>query len=372
MKYILLSIAIFIILQMPVLAKKHILYVGTYTKGLSEGIFVYSFNDHTGKLKDLKIPAVSNNPSFLTISKDKKHLYAVNELADSEFDKSASVSSFSILKKGELHLQNQVLTHGDHPCHVSLSPDGKRLIASNYTGGSISVFDVLADGTLSDMVQRILHEGHSTFPGRQNEPHAHSAKFDPAGKLLYVADLGIDELKIYQLSPDKLFIPGGPSSIKMTPGSGPRHFVFSADGNFIYVINELSSTITVLIKYGGVWKEIQTIKTIPNDFKGENWCADIHMSANGSFLYGSNRGNNSISVFSRDKVSGKMELIQTIPVNGNWPRNFTIDPSGRFLLSANERSNDITVFKIDELTGKLKYTGIKVPNQSPVCLQFLN
>ncbi|MGE5426553.1 MAG: lactonase family protein [Methylococcaceae bacterium] len=372
MKFSLLFFAILIFTVMPSLAKKHILYVGTYTKGTTDGIFVYSFNDHSGKLQDMKMPVASNNPSFLTISKNRQHLYAVNELADPEQNQSGSVSSFSIDKKGALKQQNQVLTYGAHPCHVSLSPDGKKLVASNYTGGSISMFNVLPDGSLSEMVQRIQHEGHSSFKGRQDAPHCHSAKFDAAGKNLFVADLGIDALTIYQMGSDKQLIVNDPGTIKMANGSGPRHFVFSTDGNFIYVINELSSTITALIKYGGVWKEIQTISTLPKDFKGESWCADIHISDNGKFVYGSNRGHNSISVFSRDIKSGKLELIQTIPVEGNWPRNFTLDPTGRFLLVANERSNDITVFKIDEPTGKLKYTGIKVQNQSPVCLQFLN
>jgi 6-phosphogluconolactonase len=372
MKFSLLFLALILCTGMPLLAKKHILYVGTYTKGTTNGIFIYSFNDHSGKLQDLKMPAVSNNPSFLTISKNRKHLYAVNELADPEQNQSGSVSSFSIDKKGALKQQNQVLTNGAHPCYVSLSPDGKKLVVANYTGGSISMFNVLPDGSLSEMVQRIQHEGHGSFPGRQDAPHAHSAKFDASGKNLFVADLGIDELKIYQVGIDKQLMPNEQATVKLPNGSGPRHFVFSPDGNFIYVINELSSTITVLIKYGGVWKEIQSIPTLPKDFKGESWCADIHISDNGKFVYGSNRGHNSISAFSRDIKSGKLEMIQTISVEGNWPRNFTIDPTGRFLLVANERSNDITIFKIDEATGKLKYSGIKIPNPSPVCLQFLN
>lgn len=372
MKFFLLLSALTLFIVMPSLAKKHTLYVGTYTKGNTEGIFVYSFNDHSGKLQDMKMPAVSNNPSFLAISKNRQHLYAVNELADPEQNHSGSVSSFSINKKGALKLQNQVLTFGAHPCHVTLSPDGKKLVVSNYTGGSISMFNILPDGSLSDMVQRIQHEGHSTFKGRQDAPHCHSSRFDASGKNLFVADLGIDALTIYQVGNDKQLVANDAGIIKMPNGSGPRHFVFSSDGNFLYVINELSSTITVLIKYGGVWKEIQSITTLPKDFKGESWCADIHISDNGKFVYGSNRGNNSISVFSRDVKSGKLEMIQTISVEGNWPRNFTLDPTGRFLLVANERSNDITVFKIDDATGKLKYTGIKVQNQSPVCLQFLN
>ena len=371
-KLILLCLLGLVLSGGPALAKKHILYVGTYTKGMPDGIFVYSFNDHSGKLVDLKIPAVSNNPSFLTISANKNYLYAVNELDNLDENKSGGVSSFRIEKNGRLNLLNQVLTHGANPCHVCLSPDGKKLVASNYSGGNISIFNVLPDGGLSEMIQRIQDEGHGPFPGRQTEPHAHSTRFDATGKLLFAADLGIDELKIYQVgSGDKLLTPNTQAFIKLAPGSGPRHFEFSTDGSYIYVINELSSTITVLIKYGGIWKEIQTIRTLPKDFKGENWCADIHLSANGHFVYASNRGHNSIAVFTRNQTSGRLENIQTISVAGNWPRNFTIDPAGKFLLVANERSNDITVFKVDEISGKLTFTGIKVNNQSPVCLQFL-
>lgn len=372
MKIFVISLLCVLFLSQQVEAKKHILYVGTYTKGLTNGIFVYSFNDQSGRLVDLKKPAISNNPSFLTISANQKFLYAVGELDNLDTNKSGGISAFRIEPDSKLTLMNHVLTHGANPCHVSLSPDGKKLVASNYTGGNLSFFNILPDGSLSEMIQRIQHEGSGPFPERQTEPHAHSARFDATGKLLFAADLGIDELKIYDVtSGEKMVTPSAQPFIKLAPGSGPRHMDFSADGRFIYVINELSSTITVVMKYGGEWKQVQTIKTLPKDFKGESWCADIHISTDGRFVYGSNRGHNSIAVFKRDTNSGKLLMLETVPVEGNWPRNFTIDPSGKFLLVANQKSNDITVFKIDQTSGKLKYTGFKVPNESPVCLQFL-
>jgi 6-phosphogluconolactonase len=372
MKLILLFVIGISIFGMSAQAKRHIMYVGTYTKGLADGIFVYSFDDRTGKLVDLKIPVVSNNPSFLTISPDKKYLYSVGEVDNLDEKHSGGVSAFRIEKTGHLSLLNRVLTFGANPCHVAISPDGKKIVTSNYSGGNLFLFNVLPDGSLSENVQTVQHSGSGPFPGRQTEPHAHSARFDPSGKLLYAADLGIDQLKIYQVGTgSKPLSPNAQPFVKLAPGSGPRHFDFSPDGQFIYVINELSSTISVLMKYGGVWKEIQTIKTLPKDFSGESWCADIHVSADGRFVYGSNRGHNSIAVFKRDQMSGRLEMIQTIPVEGNWPRNFTLDPTGSFLIVANQRSNDITVFKVDEISGKLRYTGIKVQNESPVCLQFL-
>ena len=373
MKIVVISLLFLLFLGQQVEAKKHLLYVGTYTQGMTNGIFVYSFNDQSGRLVDLKEPAISNNPSFLTIAPNKKFLYAVGELDNLDtISQSGGLSSFKIETDGKLTLINHVLTHGANPCHVSLSPDGKKLVASNYTGGNLSFFNILPDGSLSEMVQRIQHEGSGPFPGRQTEPHAHSARFNATGKLLFAADLGIDELKIYDVpSGEKMVVPSAQPFVKLEPGSGPRHMDFSADGRFIYVINELSSTIVVLMKYGGEWKQVQTIKTLPKDFKGESWCADIRISADGRFVYGSNRGHNSIAVFKREPNNGKLEMIETVPVEGNWPRNFVIDPSGKFLLVANQKSNDITVFKIDQLSGKLKYTGFKVPNESPVCLQFL-
>ena len=372
MKILIISLLCVLFLGQQAGAKKHILYVGTYTKGMTNGIFVYSFNDQHGHLQDLKKPAISSNPSFLTISPNKKFLYAVGEVDNLDSNQSGGLSAFRIEPDGALTLINHVLTNGANPCHVSLSPDGKKLVASNYTGGNLSFFTIQPDGSLSDMVQRIQHEGSGPFPERQTAPHAHSARFDSTGKLLYAADLGTDELKIYDVtSGEKMIVPHAQPSVKMVPGSGPRHFDFSADGRFIYVINELSSTITVLMKYGAEWKQVQNVRTLPKDFKGESWCADIHISADGRFVYGSNRGHNSIAVFKREANSGKLEMIETVSVEGNWPRNFTLDPSGKFLLVANQKSNDITVFKIDQPSGKLSFTGIKVPNESPVCLQFL-
>lgn len=372
MKIFILSLLCVFILGQQVEAKKHILYVGTYTKGMTNGIFVYSFNDQTGRLVDLKKPAINNNPSFLTISPNKKFLYAVSELDNLDSMRSGGVSAYGIDSDGKLKLINHVLTHGANPCHVSLSPDGKKLAVSNYSGGNLSFFNIQPNGSLSDTVQQIQHEGHGPFPNRQTAPHAHSARFDATGKLLFAADLGIDELRIYDVATaEKKFTPYSQPYIKLAPGSGPRHFDFSADRRFIYVINELSSTIAVMMKYGGEWKQVQTVNTLPQDFKGESWCADIHLSADGQFVYGSNRGHNSIAVFKRDPTSGKLDMIETVSVEGNWPRNFTIDPTGKFLLVANQKSNDITVFKIDKISGKLKFTGFKIPNESPVCLQFL-
>lgn len=353
-------------------AKKHILFVGTYTEGYTNGIFVYSFNDRSGKLKNLNLPIKISNPSFLTISKDKKYLYAVGELGDSEEEYNGGVSAFKIERKGRLSFINHVHTRGSNPCHVSVSPDGKKVCTSNYSGGNLSFFNVLPDGKLSEIVQKVQHTGSGPNINRQSSPHVHSSQFDNAGKVLYAADLGTDEIKVYSVSRDEGYISTySTPTIKMAPGAGPRHFVFSNDERYLYVVNELNSTVSVMQKYGGDWKNLQNLSTLPKDFEGKSFCADIHLSTDGKFLYASNRGHNSIAVFRRDIVSGRLDMVGTFSVEGDWPRNFTIDPSGKFILVANQRSNDITVFKIDPESGKGIYTEIKVSNQSPVCLQFL-
>jgi len=371
MKYFILCFLSLLLFARDVEAKRHTLYVGTYTNGLKNGIFAYNFNDQTGRLRDLKIPTESNNPSYLAISPNNKFLYSVNELDDMGPNKSGGVSAYQIVGN-KLQLLSQVLTYGANPCHISISPDGKKLVASNYSGGNFSFYNILSEGSLSEIIQSIHHEGSGPVEDRQEGAHVHSSQFDASGKLLYVADLGIDQLKIYSVGAGVTPLTAAPLPYLQLPaGSGPRHFDFSSDGRYIYIINELNSTVVVFMKYGGDWKNIQTIKTVPKDFKGENLCADIHLSADGRFVYGSNRGHNSIVVFKRDKNSGKLEFVETASVEGNWPRNFAIDPSGRFLLSANQKSNDITIFKIDPPSGKLVFTGFKIPIESPACLKFL-
>jgi len=234
MKLLLFILFGILLAGIPAVAKKHIVYVGTYTKGVGDGIFVYSFNDQSGRLTNLKRPAVITNPSYLTISADKKYLYAVEELSNLDSSKSGGVSAFRIEKDMKLSLINHVLTHGADPCHLTISPDGKKMVVSNYSSGSLSMFNVLPDGSVSELVQRIQDIGSGPFPGRQTEPHAHSAQFNATGKLLFAADLGIDELKIYNVGVGEIaYNPDSQPFVKLAPGSGPRHFDFSPDGRFI-------------------------------------------------------------------------------------------------------------------------------------------
>lgn len=371
-KLLIICVFCFLLVNSELQAKKHVLYVGTYTEGLTDGIFIYSFNDRSGKLKNLNIPVKISNPSFLTISKNKKYLYAVGELSDYEEEYNGGVSAFKIERNGRLTFLNHVHTRGSNPCHVSISPDGKKVCTSNYSGGNLSFFNVLPDGRLSEIVQKVQNTGFGPVADRQESSHVHSSSFDNAGKILYAADLGTDEIKVYSVSRGEGIISAySTPTIKMAAGAGPRHFDFSNDERYLYVVNELNSTVSVMQKYGGDWKNLQNLSTLPKEYSGKNFCADIHLSPDEKFLYASNRGHNSIAVFRRDVVSGRLDMAGTFSVEGDWPRNFTIDPSGKFILVANQRSNDITVFKIDPESGKAIFTGIKVKNQSPVCLQFL-
>ncbi|MBT8239461.1 MAG: lactonase family protein [Croceitalea sp.] len=337
------------------------LFVGTYTDGESEGIYRLNFDSTTGELSNQELAATITNPSFLAISENGQNVYAVQETAD--FDSlGGGVSAFN-LNEGMLELQNSLGTHGAHPCHVSLSHDGQ-LAVSNYTGGNLAIFKLKTDGSLQANPQLIDHK----VLGTTEASHVHKAEFTESG--LLVADLGLDAIKRYE-SKNGQWQPAGQQSLNLPQGAGPRHFVEGQNGRFLYVINELNATITVFEQNEkGNYDGIQTQSSLPIDFKGESFCADIHLSADGKFLYGSNRGHNSLVIFKVDKSSGKIELIGHESVRGDWPRNFTIDATGNYILVANQRSNNITVFKRDIEKGTLSYLNeFKIP--SPVCLVFI-
>jgi len=330
------------------------LYVGTYTDGDSEGIYQFEFNSETGELTKKELAGASENPSFITFSADKNYIYAVNET------KNGTVSTFKIEEDKTLVFINKVSTHGAHPCHVAINQQGDKAIISNYTGGNFSLHTINNDGVLNEAFQVLDHKIDSLVS------HAHSAQFFKGD--LYASDLGLNAVFNYQLFNDKYELIS-PSIVTLENNSGPRHFSLTKEGEFIYIINEYANTITSAKKTENGFKFIENISTLDDDFKEKSFCADIHLSEDERFLYGSNRGENSIVVFNRDVVSGKLNKIQNIDVHGDWPRNFTIDPSGEFLLVANQKSNNISVFKIDNTNGKLAFLhAVELP--SPVCLLF--
>ena len=350
---------------------KTLLYVGTYSDNNSQGIYCFDFHEKTGELTPVGVTPNQENPSFLAISPNGKNFYAVSEVKQSTNIDSGSVTAYRVEPDGVLKKINQVATEGYHPAHVSVSPDGKYVVAANYTSGSLSIFTVRDDGGLDKMIQLIQHEGGGADTARQKGPHAHSSQFTKDGKLLIAADLGTNKVYFYQLAGDGLkFIPATQATIDMEPGSGPRHFDFSPDGQFIYVMNEMKATVSVLKKEGDRYELIQTVSALPDGYEGFHSGADIHVSSDGRFVYSSNRGHNSIAVFRRD-VDGEIALLENVPVEGNWPRNLVLSPDGGYMLVANRRSNNITIFKIDQKTGDPIYTGQSVEVPNPVCLKFL-
>ncbi|MDQ6651889.1 MAG: lactonase family protein [Acidobacteriota bacterium] len=350
------------------------LYVGTYTSGKSEGIYIYRMNLDTGELKRLNtMKAV--NPSFLAINGNKRHLYAVNEVRQFAGKSSGAVSAFSIdSTTGNLNFLNQQPSLGADPCHVIVDRTGRFVLVANYTGGNVSVFPVRRDGSLDPATDVVQHHGSSVNKEHQEGPHAHCLILDHANCYAFAADLGLDKVLIYRFDAraGKL-TPGKEPWVELKPGAGPRHFTFHPNGRHAYVIKELDSTLTGFSydAANGILHSMQTVSTLPTDFSGHNDCADLHISPSGKFLYGSNRGHNSIVVFTISASSGELTYLEHASTQGKTPRNFAIDPTGRFLLVANQQSDTIVTLRIDSVTGRLTPTDRAADVPAPVCLKFV-
>jgi len=342
-------------------------YIGTYTDGESEGIYSCSFNPSNGKIGKIKLAAVSENPSFLAYSSDGKYILAVHETGESNPMRMGYVEMFAIGKNGILTSVKKVYSGGAHPCYVA-ARDDNYIVSANYTGGNIGLFKI-ENNTLSEVLDIAQHHGSGPNKNRQNEPHAHSSLFEPRGERVFSADLGIDAVMVYEIKNEKL-VPANYHEIKMAPGAGPRHIAFHPRLNVLYVINELNCTITVVeMKENGSFKIRETVNTLPVKFEPSFSCADIHVTPDGKYLYGSNRGHNSIAIFRIDQKNGELKVIGHESTRGKTPRNFTLTPSGDYLLVANQDSDNIISFGIDKETGKLEFTDeISVPK--PVCLVF--
>lgn len=342
--------------------------VGTYTSGKSEGIYVYKFNSKTGDLTYVSKATGLKNPAFLSFSPNQKYVYSVGET-----DKNGSVNAFSFDKKnGKLTFLNSQPSNGSGPCHVTTDLTGKWVIVGNYSGGSLSVLPVEKDGKLGAGIQTIQHEGKSVNAQRQEKPHVHSINIAPNNTDVFVPDLGIDKIVSYQLDAKTGHLSNGkPEYTTIKDGAGPRHFTFHPNGKFAYVINELDATVTAFHYKKGGLSEFQTISTLPKDYTGQKWCADIHISPDGKFLYGSNRTHDSLVIYSIDPKTGELAYITNESVLGKTPRNFAIDPTGNFILVANQDSDNITIFKRNKQTGTLTSTGKSVEVGTPVCLKLV-
>jgi 6-phosphogluconolactonase len=353
------------------------LYVGTYTGGKtpSEGIYLLELNLATGTLAPKGVAAKLTDPSFLAIHPTGKYLYAVNEVGQFNGKKGGGVSALAIDPgTGTLKLLNQQSSVGSGPCHLTVDRAGKNVLVANYGSGSIACLPIRPDGTLGEASSFIQHEGKSVVKGRQNSPHAHSINLDPDGRFAFVADLGLDKVLIYKFDVDKgILAPGDPAFAKIAQGSGPRHLALHPDGHHAYVISELANTVTVFTYDAarGTLTEIQSIATLPEGFKGKSYTAEVQVHSSGKFVYGSNRGHDSIAIFTVDPANGKLTAAGHELTLGKNPRNFAIDPTGAFLLAENQDSDTIVVFRIDRQTGGLTQVGEPVHIPMPVCIRMI-
>lgn len=355
---------------------KYLFYVGTYTEegSKSKGIYAYRFDADTAQITPLGLAAETTNPSFVALHPNGRFLYAVNEVGNYKGPNSGGVSAFSIDRAtGKLTFLNEVPSRGADPCYITVDKTGKHVLVANYTGGSVAVFPVLADGKLGEASAFVQHAGHGPDPKRQEGPHAHSIDLSPDNRFAMVDDLGLDELLVYKFDSAKgTLTPNDPPFAKLDPGAGPRHFVLRPDGKFGYVINEMGHTVTVFSNdaASGRLQPLQTIPTLPKDFTGRNDDAEIRVHPSGKFLYASNRGDDSIAIYAIDNSKGTLAQVGSVHTGGKEPRNFEIDPTGTLLFVENQLSNNIVVFRIDPKTGQLTPTGNVLDVATPVCLKF--
>jgi 6-phosphogluconolactonase len=370
------SVAFFQVCGMSAEANSSLLYIGTYTGAKSKGIYSARFDSNTGKLSAPELAAETKNPSFLALHPNGRVLYAVGEIDDFQGKKTGAVSAFSIDgKPGKLSLLNQQPSGGGGPCHLSMDKTGKCILVANYGSGHFAALPVGDDGKLGAPGQIIRFNGSSVNRERQSGPHAHFINVDPWNKFALGCDLGLDKVFVWKLdqrgtNEGKLILKY-PALIK--PGSGPRHLAFHPSEPFVYLINEMAATVTVFDYDWGTpaLSELQTISMLPEKFEGSKSGAEIQIHPSGKFVYGSNRGHDSIAVFSVDEKSGKLAFVERQSTRGKTPRHFAIDPTGKWLLAENQDSDNIVIFRIDQQTGKLSATGEKVEVGSPVCIQFV-
>ena len=354
--------------------RRPLLYIGAYTSDKNKGITVCRLDPTTGAITDMTLAAETPNPTFLELHPSGKFLYAVNEIGNYEGAKAGSIVAYSIDRaSGKLTQLNRVSTKGPGPCHVTIDKSGRMAMIANYGGGSIASYRILEDGKLSEPVSFFQHEGSGpAAKGRQQGPHAHSVNTTPDNKYAIVCDLGLDEVLIYSINPAKGSMEKH-KSVNLAPGAGPRHFAWHPSARYGYSVNELNSTVTAFLydRDAGALDEIQSLSTLADDFKGNNSTAEIRVHPSGKFLYASNRGDDSIAVFTIDRNTGKLQRIDRTSTQGVMPRNFFIEPAGRWLLAANQKTDNVIVFEIDTKTGKLRTTGKGITVGAPVCLRTL-
>ncbi len=349
-------------------------YIGTYTSGASEGIYLLRLDGERGSLENLGLAGTVENPSFVALHPSRPLLYCVGQGAGPSGKTEGLASAFAInAKDGRLTLLNQQPTVGAGPCHVAVDRQGRHIIVANYGGGSITVLPIDRDGRLGTASDFKQHEGSSAHPQRQTAPHTHSVTLDAAGRYVFAADLGLDKIMIYRYNAEAGILEANtPAFAALAPGAGPRHFAFHPSGQYAYVVNELDSTVTAFAytSSNGRLEALQTIGTLPKTFTGENTTAEIRVHPSGHFVYASNRGHDSIAAFAISETDGRLTCLGQTPTRGKTPRNFNISPDGRFLLAANQASDDVTLFRVNTKNGALEAVGDPIKIPTPVCVVF--
>jgi 6-phosphogluconolactonase len=358
----------------PAEPDQYLMYVGTYTQGGSRGIYAYRFQPSGGKAGASGLAAETINPSFLAAHPNHQYLYAVNEVSDFGVN-SGAVSAFSIDKKtGRLELINKVTSGGRDPCHLTVDRTGKWLVVANYGSGSVSVYPIGKNGEIGRSTARIQHRGSGANPHRQEGPHAHSVNLSPDNRILLVSDLGLDRVMLYRFDAVKGSLAAAdPPFFQFSPASGPRHISFHPNGQLLYGINELNSTLTAFAYDSdrGRLRELATVSTLPPDFAGAGGAAEVEAHQDGTFVYASNRGHDSIAVIPIREGGGVSESIEFVATLGRTPRHFAIDPTGNYMLVANQDSDRVVMFSIDRESGTVKPTGTVLNAPMPTCVIFV-
>lgn len=349
---------------------RRLVFVGTYTKKTSKGIYAYRWTSQTGEMTEIGLAVETPEPSFLALSPDRKDLYAVNELSG----RPGSVSGFIVAPlSGKLRPKNVVPSGGTGPCHLTTDKTNQVLFVANYESGSMSSYQILSDGSLSEPVSDIYYPGSSVHVERQRSAYTHCTTVSPDNKYLLVNDLGLDRIMVYRFDPKTAkVVANDPPFYSAIPGSGPRNLTFHPNGRWAYSINEIMSTLDCLTwdSSKGTLTRFQNISTLPMDHENPTAAATVVVHPNGQYLYASNRGDDSITAFSITPGHGRLTLMQRVSCEGNAPRHFAIDPSGKWLVIANQESANLVILKCDAHSGKLSATGRQYPLDSPVCVVF--
>lgn len=345
-------------------------FAGSYAEANEKGVYVLEFDEATGALTETDHYIGLKNPTFLNVDAAKKMLYSISETVSEDGRKIGEAAAFTIdAAAGTIQLLNRQVTVDSTTCHIQRDADSRYLTVTSYHGGMVGLHRIEADGQIGEQLDVQQHEGSSADPDRQDRPHPHSSFYSPDGRFLLVQDLGIDRIVSYAVDTNQQKLIRA-SEVELQPGAGPRHLTFHPNGKWAFVINELDSTITSFAydaENGGL-TALETVSTLPADYDGDNGCAEITISQDGRFIYGSNRGHDSIVVYAVDEETGLLKLVQHVSVEGGHPRHFALTPNGQHLLAANRDTNNIAIFKVDQAEGTLQFTGASLTISKPVCV----